>query len=320
MTPERSTKEKILALFTVTIIFLLVGNLLFLISLDNKKITETLNNKILKIKADHEIALDFEKIHLATSSLPNITSKAYLTLAVGDGEQIKILIQKNPDLPLPIASITKLMVAVIILENVDLNTEVTATLDYIGKDESAFVLETNRKYKVKELLYNALIASDNDSARLLSSTLGENNFLDKMNLKAKELGLTQTKFANVTGLDPILPATGINLSTATDLANLLIYIKNNHPEILKITTNTNYIFCDINNYCKDATTTDKLLENNDIQYKIIGGKTGNTDLAGKNLVLMTELTDNMSLINVVLGSENNFTDTVSLINNVKVQN
>ena len=228
---------------------------------------------------------------------------------------------KNSDLALPIASLTKLMDAVIILENVNPQTEVTATLDYVGLEESAYVLEIGKKYTVNELLANALVSSDNDSARLLSSTLGENNFIAKMNSKAKDLGLTQTSFTNPTGLDPATSSAQLskpNVSSVTDLANLLLYIKNKHPEILKLTTTASYNFCDINNYCKKVVSTDKLLGDKTFKFKIIGGKTGNTDLAGKNLALITEPLNGVFLLNIVLGSADNFADTVSLINNVKI--
>lgn len=332
MTPENNIKEKVLASLTVVFLFSLVGVLFFYISLDNKRKTEVLRAIVREQKVKEENKLALEKIHLrevtdldslnyaSVLPLPKITSKSFLTLAITDTGVQKVLNEKNSTLVLPIASITKLMVAIITLENINPETKVTATLDYIGKEESAFVIETDKIYKVYDLLANALISSDNDSARLLSSTLGETNFLAKMNLKAQELGLTQTNFANVTGLDPQTPAHGINVSTVTDLANLVIYIKEKYPEILDITANNQYNFCDINNFCKVVVSTNKFLEDKSFKYKIIGGKTGSTDLALKNLVLVTKPTDNLTLINIVLGSVDNFMDTSSLINQIEINN
>jgi len=169
---------------------------------------------------------------------------------------------------------------------------------------------------VKELLANMLIASDNDSARLLAGSLGTENFISKMNNKAQELSLTKTYFVNVTGLDPQKPVVELNISSPNDLANLLIYIKNKHPEILKLTTNATYNFCDVNNYCKIINNTDKLLGDAGFKFKIIGSKTGSTDVALKNLALITTATDNIFLLNIVLGSKDNFLDTQTLINNI----
>jgi D-alanyl-D-alanine carboxypeptidase len=316
MTPTQETKQKILALLTVFFLFAIVGSLLFSISLDNKHKTEILKAKVAKIKAEKEIIEKLAKIQTATSTLTDITAESYLTIAITDNGLEKILQYKNPDYSLPIASITKLMVAVITLENIRPDIEIKATTDYIGLEESVFVLETDKIYTVKELLANTLIASDNDSARLLSSTLGTDNFIIKMNIKAQELGLTKTNYFNVTGLDPIKPDLNANLSSPNDLAKLLVYIKAKHPEILRLTTNATYDFCDINNYCKVINSTDKLLSDESFKYKIIGGKTGSTDLAGKNLALMTSATTSVSIINIVLGAKDHFKDTQALINNI----
>ena len=320
MTLEKEKKKKILALITVVFLFSIVGSLFFIISIKNKEKTIILKKEVRELQIKQKNILMLEKLHFDKIILPELTSKSFLTLAITNKGTQKILSEKNPNLILPIASITKLMVAVIILENTNLETEVTASLDYIGKEESAFILEINKTYKIQDLLANALISSDNDSARLLSSVFGENKFIEKMNLKSAELGLTNTSFTNVTGLDPTDNLTKPNLSTVTDLANLLIYIKEKHPEILKITTQAEYNFCDINNYCKPVINTNKLLKDNSIKYKIIGGKTGSTDLAGKNLAFITEPINSLSVINIVLGSNDNFMDTLSLINNIVINN
>ena len=69
-----------------------------------------------------------------------------------------------------------------------------------------------------------------------------------------------------------------------------------------------------------VTSTDTLLNDKSFKYEIIGGKTGTTDLAGKNLALMTSILDNIVIINIVLGSTNNFMDTTSLLNNIIINN
>jgi D-alanyl-D-alanine carboxypeptidase len=212
------------------------------------------------------------------------------------------------------------MTAVVVLENTKPETTVKATKNYIGVEESAFILEADKIYTIKELLANMLVSSDNDSARLLSSTLGEVNFIAKMNLKAQELGMTKTNFVNVTGLDPEKLSLSANISSPNDLVSLIIYIINRHSEILKKTTNITYNFCDINSYCKIVNNTDKLLGDPNLRFKITGGKTGSTDLALKNLALIMEPFSDISVISIVLGSEDNFMDTSTLINNIKIIN
>ena len=87
---------------------------------------------------------------------------------------------------------------------------------------------------------------------------------------------------------------------------------------MKITTEPEYNICDVNNYCKVVISTDKFLTDKTFPYKIIGGKTGSTDLAEKNLALMLKTENNITIINIVLGAEDNFADTMSLINNLKI--
>jgi D-alanyl-D-alanine endopeptidase (penicillin-binding protein 7) len=320
MTPKEAKKQKVLALFIVILLFVFIGVLFLAVSINNKTRTENLRIKVLELKKDRELAQKITKIKTATSSLPEISSKSYLTLAIANSGKEKVLLSQESNLPLPIASLTKLMVATIVLENAQPETLITGNLDYIGLEESAFILEVNKTYTVKELLTSALISSDNDSARLLSSILGETDFLAKMNQKAKDLGMTQTAYTNITGLDPKDLSTGINTSSVNDLAKLVVYIKNKHPEIFKITSEAQYNFCDINNFCKQILNTNKLLEDKDLKFKIIGGKTGSTDLAGKNLILLTQISPEIYLLNIVLGSKDNFMDTKSLINNVIIEN
>ena len=318
--PEKLKNQKILALLVTIFLFSLVGSLFFSMSLKNKERTEILVEKVKQIRLNQEIAQQVEKINITDFSLLNLSSKSFLTLLVADNGSKKVLIQKKSDQVLPIASITKLMVAVVALENIDVETNITATLNYIGREESAFIIEAGKTYDTEDLLASALIASDNDSARLLSSAMGENNFIDKMNQKAQELEMFQTNYINITGLDPISTSTNFNTSTANDLAKLLIYIQKIHPEILKLTANSKYNFCDIKNYCKEITSTNKLLGGTAVKYKIIGGKTGSTDLAKKNLALLMKFSDNMLLLNIVLGSTDNFSDTLSLINKIEINN
>ena len=316
----KNNRQKIGAVLTVLFLFLFTGSLLYAVSRINMNRTRVLQNKVLQIQREKELVQKLAGLRLATTTLPSLTSRAYLTLALTDNGEKRLLVQKNPGWALPIASVTKLMTAIVALEDLNPDTVITATRDYIGLEESAFILETDRKYTVRTLLANMLVSSDNDSARLLSSALGTINFVDKMNSKAKELNLTKTNFFNVTGLDPQKPDLNANLSSPDDLTALLLYIRSKHPEILKMTAEPSAQICDVTGFCKTVTSTDKLLENKDFNYKIIGGKTGNTDLAGHNLALLTEIYPGISLINIVLGAEDNFADTLTLINNVIIEN
>jgi D-alanyl-D-alanine carboxypeptidase len=164
-----------------------------------------------------------------------------------------------------------------------------------------------------------LIAADNDSARLLAGIFNENIFIEKINTKARELDMLHTSFVNSSGLDTKDPVKdGLNVSTVNDLAKLIIYMEDKHPDLLALTRNKEFNFCDTNNFCKVINNTNKLLDLEDFPLDIVAGKTGTTDLALKNLLLLTKLDDDIYIINIVLGSEDNFADTLSLINNIKI--
>jgi serine-type D-Ala-D-Ala endopeptidase (penicillin-binding protein 7) len=312
-------QDKIISLLVVLIMFSLVGGLLVFISYNNKIKTENLRVKVLeqrKINLKKEI---LNSIVLATSTLPEIKSRAYLTAVIVDGKVEKVLQEKNPDLVLPIASISKLLTTVAVKENINIKTEVTVTPEYIGLEESYFVIEPNRKYLVKDLMANALIASDNDSARLLAGIFNESVFIEKINTKARELDMLHTSFVNSSGLDTKDPVNdGLNVSTVNDLVKLIIYMENKHRDLLALTRNKEFNFCDTNNFCKVIKNTNKLLDLEDFPLDIVAGKTGTTDLALKNLLLLTKVYDDTYIVSIVLGSEDNFADTLSLINNIKI--
>jgi D-alanyl-D-alanine carboxypeptidase (penicillin-binding protein 5/6) len=319
MEPKIKIQGKIISLLVVLIMFSLVGGLLIFISYNNKVKTDNLKIKVLEQRRINLKKQILNNIVLATSTLPEIKSRAYLTAIMVDGKIEKILQEKNPDLVLPIASISKLLTTVVAKENINLKTEVTATAEYIGDEESYFVIEPNRKYLVKDIMANALIASDNDSARLLAGIFNENIFIEKINTKARELDMLHTSFVNSSGLDTKDPVKdGLNVSTVNDLAKLIIYMEDKHPDLLALTRNKEFNFCDTNNFCKVIKNTNKLLDLEDFPLDIVAGKTGTTDLALKNLLLLTKLDDGINIINIVLGSEDNFADTLSLINNIKI--
>jgi D-alanyl-D-alanine carboxypeptidase (penicillin-binding protein 5/6) len=316
MLATRSIKEKIWAIIFVIILFLLVGIIFGSISLANKKATEKLRAEVKAAKIAREFKLNFSKLSF-NPNFAGTSARAYVLFATSTNGQNLFLTEKNIDVTLPIASITKLMTAIVVQDNVDLNTVIEATPEYVGGDSTANVLEIGHKYRVAELLNNMLISSDNDSARLLSSVTGEARFVELMNEKAKEIGLVRTKYTNVTGLDPLDGKGGVNLSSASDLVNLLVYINNNHRQIFQFGKNPAKNICDVDKNCKPVLTTNLFYNDKTFPFKIIGFKTGRTDLALKNLALITEPFDGIFLISIVLGSEDNFADTRALISNLK---
>lgn len=155
-----------------------------------------------------------------------LTATSYLA---ADLEKGTIFKEKAKDVKLPIASVTKLMTAVVALENTsedELATVSKKALEAYGK-EGGFV--AGEKVRVGDLLYAMLLESSNDAAEILAEHLGRPAFLDLMNKKAEELGMTNTFFEDPSGLSPR------NVSTAEDLFLLAEDIRAHYPEIIQKT-------------------------------------------------------------------------------------
>ncbi len=211
-----------------------------------------------------------------------------------------VIYSKKSDEKTSIASLTKMMTAIVVLENVDdLDEKVYITNeDWVGlveNDASVANFVRYRKYSYLELLYGLMLPSGADAANALSRLVGGNipNFVKMMNKKAKELELDNTCFANPTGLDD-----KDNYSTASDMAKLLEYgIKN--ETFKKIITTMKY---ETHDGIILRHTIDKYSKMRDITIPgLLGGKTGNTDDAGVCLASIAEH-DGISYLLVVLNA------------------
>jgi len=159
---------------------------------------------------------------------------------------------------------------------------------------------------VKNLLKASLIQSTNDAAESLSYIVGHDKFLGLMNQKARDLGMKDTYYYDVHGLNPK------NHSTATDLAKLVIYINKNHPELWTITKDNDFWLPD---------PTGKMLKfknlNNFYQTpEFIGGKTGYLKEAKESFASLFELNGKTVAI-VILRSVNSKADAIRIIDWVK---
>lgn len=211
----------------------------------------------------------------------NIKAKSALVIEIrNDGEQT-IIFDKNSNAKMPIASLTKLMTAVISLENQPLSKRIEITQAMGGNNGK---LRVGEKIAVEELLEMALVESSNDAALALTEVNGRENFINLMNLKAAEIGLRSTKFSNPTGLEA-----ENNFSTARDMANLAILILKKYPLILETSSQSSI---------KVLSTFSQIDD-----LKIIGGKTGYTDEAGGCIILILKDKNNNYFINVILGAD-----------------
>ena len=224
----------------------------------------------------------------------------------------KILFGLSPDSKLPIASLTKLMTAVAVIENMSLDDIVEikkSAIEKSTKEGGGNDLYEGEKIKASDLLKLMLIESSNVAAYAFSEHLEEKyqvNLVEKMNEKAKILEMDNTFFTEAAGLDD-----KESFSTGQDLIKLVRYSfkYGSLYDILK--TQKTEVFSIDGILRHQILNTNELL---DRLLNIIGGKTGFTELAGGSMVLVTEAPINSSrLITVVLGSSDRFGDAKKLI-------
>ena len=247
-------------------------------------------------------------IYDSKTEKPIINAKSGLVYDIQSG---RFLFVKNPRIKLPFASLTKILSAVVVLENFDTKEVVTIPKEALKVDEEKQSLYLDEKIIVGNLLKLMLIESSNDAAYALAwyANSKEINFVDKMNEKARLLSMNESNFLDPAGLNDEA------YSTSEDLVKLIKYsIK--HDLIWKILTEKSIIVRSVDSKIEHKVdSTDQLLG---IIPDIFGGKTGNTDGALGCMVLVVDIPDkNDKIISVILGSQDRFGDTKKLIDWVK---
>ncbi len=192
--------------------------------------------------------------------------------------------QREPDVILPIASLTKLTTALVFLDTrPDFTKEITITdEDSADPEGSRLYVNTGETLTVGDLFYASLVGSANNATKALvrSTGLTTEEFVVRMNKKAEQLGLSHTVFHEVTGLDPQ------NTSTVSDYSRLASHAFRN--DIIRRALNTEvYSFTTINTKKPHRIkNTDQLLFDSDLN--LIGAKTGYLDEAGYTFVAQAE--------------------------------
>lgn len=241
----------------------------------------------------------------------NLNVKAYYLMDYATGET---LLENNAEQKLPVASIVKLMTIDLVCReieagNLSLEDTLVASENASSMGGSQVFIETNGEYSVADMLKSVIVSSANDASVALAEKIAgsEEEFVNMMNARAKELGLVGTNYINCTGL----PAPN-QFSCAKDTAILLREVSS-HDIYHKFST----IWMDTLSHPKgresELVNTNKLIR----YYEgCDGGKTGSTSEAGYCLSA-TAKRGNMRLVGVVLGAENGkarFSETSKLLN------
>ena len=230
----------------------------------------------------------------AAPAVPGTSAEAMIVLHARSGA---VLAEKNADTPMLIASTTKLMTALTALDLATPERSVTVQSEWTEVEGSSMYLRAGESYTLHELLEGLLLASGNDAALAIAGSLGGDAFIEQMNRKAEELGLTASHFVNPHGLD----ADG-HRASAHDLGIIMAAALQNDvlAEILSMRSSCIHGVTYVNH--------NKLLWG---CHGVNGGKTGYTKAAGRCLVSSCER-NGMQLICVTLSDPNDWKDHAAL--------
>jgi len=276
-----------LAIIPIGLYFILTAN-------DSKNLVSPL------LKTNKVISLNqwFPKEVLGVGiEVPEITAKAAFFVETKTG---RVLFSKNPEQQLPIASLVKVMTALIALENRNLDEKLWVSSRASEMEPDKMFLQPGEELNLKELLYGIFLISGNDSAEVLAEATTGNRmeFINSMNDKAKQLGMKNSFFVNPTGLDEDISN---SFSSAYDLSLLTRYAIRKFPVLVDI-SKTEHITLpqteDHQDY--DMYSGINLLTT---YPGVIGFKTGYTPEAGLTLITLAQK-DGHEIVGVLLGSEN----------------
>ncbi len=236
----------------------------------------------------------------------SITAKSYL---VGDVSTGKIYLEQGSSYVLPIASLSKLMTALVACATLSPTAKVTITEEEATLPPDGSYIRSGETYTLSDILYPLLLDSSNIAAQAIASSSDLSSFLRSMRDYATEIGMTNTYFSDPSGLS-------VNdRSSAKDIFTLAQYLYKNKPDILRLTrtyitsvasttTHGAHVFMSIHPFVNDP--------------RFLGGKTGRTPMAGETMLTILNIA-NHPLAFIILGSDNaaRARDTDILINKVQ---
>lgn len=245
-------------------------------------------------------------VALTNTPAPEITAEFAL---VFDADSASVLYEKNADEPTPIASLTKLMTALIVSEKLSPDDEVIIPWD--SRKESVLLtkvigLPVGSVIKVRDLVAGMLITSAGDAALSLAVNIGgtEEKFVEEMNAKARELNLQKTTFADAFGL-----SVG-DLSTPRELTWLFAHAWRK-PLLREMLSAKSMKICPEGMTCYIVNSTNALLESS--EFEVLGAKTGTTDVAGECLVLAVKSPQGTTVFVTLLKSSDRWNDAKKIL-------
>lgn len=271
---KKYNKKIKIIIFTLVAVFAGISVTSFALGEDfwqNKKTQNQYVAQVINGTENKKVSQKYFYFNRSLGKKPSISAKSYI---VGDLNTGEIIMSKDANEPLPIASVSKLMTALIatqIKEEGDIAKVSKQALSTYGQNGN-FKLGEN--IKVEELLYPLLLESSNDASEIIAETYDRDSFIRKMNLQAQNLKMENTFFEDPSGLSEN------NISSSSDLFKLAGFIKHRFPEILEITKIKSYVnekhnWSNNNQFLRDSNYT--------------GGKSGYTSIAKQTVVSVFSL-------------------------------
>lgn len=244
---------------------------------------------------------------MVEEDLPEPTIRASAALVI-ETHSNEALYAKDVWEVLPIASLTKLMTALVVKENLELDEVVTVGPSIEKVTGSKMGLVVGEQLTVESLLNGLLVRSGNDAAIVLSEAVAGSQelFVDMMNERKRSLGLDSTSFADPAGLS------NANVSSAFEMAHLAKHVFKD-PILQSIMREGEVTVTSVDGSRTHTLKNTNRLFGTDIEDRIIAGKTGTTPTAGQCLVSFITNDINRTTLTILLGSPDRYTEVKSLI-------
>lgn len=226
-----------------------------------------------------------------------------------DGQTGRVLFSQKPHQKMPIASLTKIMTAIVTLENTSLDSKYLISETAANMEPDSMLLKAGERLSVEELLDGIFLVSGNDAAETLAEnvTNRRDEFIKLMNLKAKQIGMNDSLFINPTGLEEDNVE---QYSTAFDVSLMARYAINRWPHLVEISSQSHIFIPETQDHQDyDLYSGINLLTT---YPGVVGFKTGFTPEAGLTLVTIAKRSGK-EVIGVILGATDRRDDAKALL-------
>ncbi len=241
--------------------------------------------------------------HYGTCDQRTINAIVAQSFLLYDFDRNLAVVSRNPDERWPMASLTKLMTSLVALESIELNRRITVSDSAASLEGNSGRIERENIFSLYDLVHAMLIPSSNRAAKAVAEARSEKNLIDAMQAKSRELGMRSTTYVEPTGLS------FLNQSTANDLYKLASYIIRHRPEILTISRKPTADITELRSGEKRTIQTVNAFAGSP---NLLGGKTGFTDEARRNLIGIFRFRNDI-MVSIVLGSDDAFAATQKLL-------